>query len=95
MEKSAETDTPKEERRSINWGAVILWPFVILFLYVLSFGPFWMMWDKGFISTHQTFSDKFYRPLEWAYEETPLHKPLGMYLHLWVPKYFDKKGEQK
>ena len=39
------------------------------------------------------FLGKFYAPLYWAYNETPLHKPLGMYMHLWVPIAFKKNGE--
>jgi hypothetical protein len=93
MEKPAETTTPKE-KRSINWGALILWPVVILILYVLSWGPVIMMIEKGHISSTNEFLRMFYRPLGWAYAETPLHKPLGMYFHLWAPQYFDKKGDK-
>jgi hypothetical protein len=38
---------------------------------------------------------KFYRPLEWAYNNTPLHRPLTMYFHLWDPEDFDKNGEPR
>jgi hypothetical protein len=34
-----------------------------------------------------------YEPLRWTHLNTPLHKPLGMYLHLWLPDEFDKDGE--
>jgi hypothetical protein len=91
MEKPA-TTTPKNEKHSFNWGALILWPVVIVLFYVLSAGPVAMMQEKGFISPGNEFFNKFYEPFIWAYEDTPLHKPLGLYLHLWVPDIFDKNG---
>lgn len=93
MEKPAETTTPAEEKHSIPWTGFIVWPFVILILYVLSIGPVAIMSDKGLISHNNEFIWKFYKPLGWAYLNTPLHRPLGMYLHLWVPKHFDKHGD--
>ncbi len=93
MDEQPATTTPKDEKHSVNWGALILWPAVILLLYVFSFGPVGMMTDKGFISyTHYSLW-KFYEPLNWAYVKTPLHKPLGMYFHLWQPETFDKNWE--
>lgn len=86
-----ETTKPDEDKHSFNWGW-IAWPCVILFLYGLSLGPALLMQDKGHISPNNQFLRAFYAPLSWAYKDTPFHKPLGMYLHLWVPKYFDGKG---
>ena len=91
-EKPAETTAPDEEKHSINWGALILWPVVILILYVLIIGPVMMMMDKSAGSRSNQLARKFYAPLGWAYDNTPLHKPLGMYLHLWVPEIFNKNG---
>ncbi len=34
----------------------------------------------------------FYKPLGWAYNKTLLHKPLGLYYHLWIPSVIDSKG---
>ena len=95
MAEQPATITPDEDKHSINWGALILWPFVILILYVLSSGPFSMMMDKSASSRSNQIARKFYAPLGWAYDETPLHKPLGMYMHLWAPEFFDKNGEPK
>ena len=92
MEKPAETITPKE-KRSIPWTGFIVWPFVFLLLYALSFGPVWMMIDKGRISRANQLVSKFYAPVWWAYMETPLHKPLGIYFHLWEPEVVDKDGD--
>lgn len=83
MAAPAQTITPNEEKRSINWGALIFWPFVILLLYVLSIGPvLTMSYKRG--SGADQFLGKFYAPLEWANEHTPLHKPLRMYMDLWT-----------
>jgi hypothetical protein len=38
------------------------------------------------------FFTSFYKPLEWAYYNTLLHKPLGLYYHLWIPSTIDNKG---
>jgi hypothetical protein len=105
MEKTAETITPKE-RHSIPWTGFIVWPLVILLLYALSFGPvmrFGSMMlllttrnNQSYIHTspqRDRFLGKFYAPLGWAYNETPLHKPLGMYMHLWSPTAFNKNGD--
>ncbi len=93
MEKPVETSKPNDEKHSINWGALILWPVVILILYILSTGPVAMMEEKGRISRSNEFMRVFYMPWTWAYNGTPLHKPLGLYIHLWLPKRFDKNGD--
>jgi hypothetical protein len=95
MGKSAETTAPNEEKHSIPWTGIIAWPFVILILYALSIGPVMMMVDKKSIPPRtDQILEKFYAPLDWAYSETLLHKPIGIYLHLWS-KRFDKNGDQK
>jgi hypothetical protein len=104
MEKPAETTTPKDEKHSVNLGFIV-WPLVILILYLLSFGPFWMMIEKGLIGPlmitnrrvipNNKFIFKFYQPVFWAYDNTLFHKPLGIYLHLWVPKLIDNNGEYR
>jgi len=66
--------TRAEEKHSINWGALILWPFVILLLYGLSFGPVMMLAEKKRITPNK-FVWKFYTPVVWAYFKTPLHWP--------------------
>jgi hypothetical protein len=90
MDAQPETTTPIE-KNSVNWRAFILWLFVILLLYVLSIGPVMMLEQNAWIAENQ-FEKPIYRPVQWIYLKTPLHKPLGIYLHLWAPKWFDKKG---
>jgi hypothetical protein len=91
MEKPDETTTPNGEKHSINWGALILWPAVILLLYVLSGGPYMKMLDKQHTGHMVT---EFYIPSARAYTDTPLHKPLGLNFHLWAPGIFDKNGDE-
>ena len=93
MEKPAETSTPNNAKHSINWGALFLWPVVILILYAFSIGPAVMITDKSDLGQYNKLIGKYCFPYAWAWHSTPLHKPLGMYLHLWVPKHFDKNGD--
>ena len=93
IRKTADTT---EEKDSHSWTGWIVWPVGILVLYMLSVGPVVMMYENGHFSPRlgQIFG-KFYAPLFCAYEKTPLHKPIGMYLHLWVPDFLNKSGEPK
>jgi hypothetical protein len=86
--------TAPTERKSRDWPSLILWPFAILLLYVLSAGPVAMLNSRAVISDNN-FVEVFYCPVIWAYMDTPLHKPLGMYLHLWDPGRFDNDGDWK
>jgi hypothetical protein len=90
-------DGPETSSRGAGWGWV-LWPAVVLLLYVLSIGPVLMMDDKNLIpngSPAGRVLQIVYSPLEWAHENTPLRKPLEMYVHLWVPSLFNRKGNPK
>ena len=90
MQELAETIEERKKGRAF-WG-LLLGPGVILLFYVLSWGPFVMMEQKGVMRGRPTFLEDFYFPLYWAYNETGLRTPLGMYLHLWCPRAFDKNG---
>jgi hypothetical protein len=91
MEEPAETMT--EEKRVGRWSGYVVWAAGILVLYVLSIGPVTLMWRRDFLPPTSTFLWNVYSPLRWAYLKTPLHRPIGMYLHLWDPLSCDKKGE--
>jgi hypothetical protein len=84
--------TSTQDKKAVSWSSVFLWPSVILVVYVLSIGPIMMLVGKGVIAYNKGVAD-FYSPLEYAYGQTPLHKPLGIYLHLWRPERFDKNGD--
>jgi len=92
MGEQSETTTLSEAKHSFNWGFVV-WPVLIFTLYALSYGPVERMQEKVKGAWYLQFSAGRYAPLGWVYRKTPLHKPMGMYYHLWLPKYFDAKGE--
>jgi hypothetical protein len=97
MEKPAETK--EEAKRSGGFGIYLIWVCAALVVYVLSVGPFLMMAQKGISMKRgdvaRSCLDTVYAPLGWAYQKTPLHKPLGTYFHLWSPKRFDQNGDIK
>ena len=83
----------KEIRKSSGVSALLIWPALFFLVYVLAIGPLMLMTDRKVISPGVgTKLEYCYAPLEWAYKNTSLHRPLGMYLHLWS-KRFDKNGD--
>jgi hypothetical protein len=95
MEAQPQITTPVEEKHSNCWTGFIVWPLVILVLYALSWGPVMKMYLKGSISADNDFVYEFYAPLVWATANTPLKKPLRMYLHLWLPQGVNKNGDYR
>lgn len=91
MEEPAETR--EETRRSRGFGSYVFWTVMVLVLYVLSWGPFVMMERKGIWERPPVLLEGFYFPIYWAYSETVLHKPVGMYLRLWCPQGFTTNGD--
>ena len=92
MTEPIENTMLTEDKHSGSLSAFFAWLFVILVLYFLSSGPVVMMYEKGVITGDSKLL-QLYDPLDWFYEETPLHKPIGMYFHLWAPKHIDENGE--
>ena len=89
------TQAPAREKRPFSIASIFVWAAVLLVAYVLSIGPVVMMLDNGTIQRGGkifNFVCRVYIPIIWAYDRTPLHRPLGMYLHLWS-KRFDAKGD--
>jgi hypothetical protein len=91
-----------DEKKSRGLGSYVLWAFVAVMVYVLSSGPvigFYgrQNWYRGqFISINPGGSLSWrhiYAPLEAAYNRTLLHRPLGMYWHLWCPDVWNKDGD--
>ena len=85
-------ETREESKHSGGFGSYALWAGVVLVLYVLSFGPYEMVRQKGRWQNHRLI-DIAYSPLWVGYNNTPLHKSLGRYLHLWSPQGYDINGE--
>jgi hypothetical protein len=82
-------------KRSGGLARYIIWGLGIVFLYVLSFGPAKLLEAKGLYSmaTKKRIVNPLYAPMRRAYDNPLLHKPLGMYLHLWCPDLYDRGGE--
>ena len=88
------TEPTAEAKRSRGFAGYVVWGFGIVVVYILSMGPAVVLAEsrnhKGPICRILSIT---HGPLVWAYEKAPLHKPLGIYLHLWLPKRFDKNGD--
>jgi hypothetical protein len=92
MKEMAATRT--EEKRSGGFGLYGLWAAALLLFYALSSGPCLMLSRNG------TFPDAligclvtFYSPLLRAHKTKLLHKPIGLYFHIWCPIAFDSNGD--
>ena len=92
-----ETETPPiQEKDGIGWAHFFMWPFIILLIYVLSIGPVLLLDHKGRINRAiGPALESFYAPVGYAYDETFLKKPLGLYFYLWDPEDFDANGNGK
>ncbi|MDB6121164.1 MAG: hypothetical protein JWQ71_157 [Pedosphaera sp.] len=88
------TERKSTAKRFSVWPFIV-WPAMILFLYILNFGPVILMAHKHLLNAKVAdVLEIFYAPLIWAHEKTPLCKPLEVYVDLWV-KDFDKKDGGK
>jgi hypothetical protein len=94
MPEAAQPAPETDEKKSRGLGSYVVWAFVAVMVYVLSSGPaMWFIVRNIPNRTPAALKVEFlYFPLEWAYENTPLRKPLGIYWHLWCPGLFDKSG---
>jgi hypothetical protein len=87
-------EAPARSSKDLIW-VCLCWFAAIVALYVLSIGPVMKITDKMNISNPHPAARifaSFYKPLEWAYANTFLHTPLGLYYHLWIPSVIDNKG---
>jgi len=78
-------------------GRFLCWAMVIFLLYLAGLGPtVWLIRTRGVppmgSMAYKTLT-AVYAPVQWMYHDTPLHKPLGMYVHLWDPNDFDADGK--
>ncbi len=67
IDEQPETTPPIDEKHFTFFPGFIVWPFVILLLYVLSTGPVLAMAGRGRIP--YGFVRKFYGALTWTYLE--------------------------
>ena len=93
-EPTQPAEATTEVKRSRGFAGCVVWGFVVVAIYALSFGPVRLMGVKGMypLSTKRVVN-RVYAPWTWAYNHTLLHKPLGMYLHLWCPEIYEPNGE--
>jgi hypothetical protein len=90
MEEQAEPTAEREQGGGL-WGYVFRAGAVLL-VYLLSSGPVVMMEEKVPPNVEALLNYLYY-PVGRLYLKTPLQKPLGMYLHLWCPRMYDKSGD--
>ena len=87
-------DGAERSSRGVGW-VWLCWLAVMVVLYVLSIGPVMMLTvNRNISNPHPVAQFCFivYAPVEWAYAKTLLHKPIGLYYHLWVPDVIDSQG---
>ena len=54
----------------------------LVVLYVLSSGPSGYVWERSMNS--RPLLEKFYAPLKWAHQQTPLLDPVSIYVRWWA-----------
>jgi hypothetical protein len=94
MPSTAQPAPETDEKKSRGLGSYVVWAFVAVIVYVLSAGP------VAYVEYRQKLGNTgpwrivgyFYIPWTFAYERTPFHTPLGLYMHLWVPEIWNKNG---
>ena len=82
-------ETTTEEKSSRSYWGFVLWPSVVLVVYVLSVGPAHLAVERKLINWRLLYA---YMPLDRTVDAVGLRKPYFMYLHLWCPDLFDKDG---
>lgn len=93
--KGETQDEPEKSSQGLVW-VWLCWLAAIAVLYVLSSGPVVMVVNRTRIppaSPAYQFSMIVYWPLARAYMGTPLHKPIGLYWHLWAPDWYKSNGD--
>ena len=92
-EPNQETKPTAAVKRSRGFSGYFVWLFVIIVVYMLSFGPVVLLWEKRILSPATEGALRIiYAPWEWVLWHTPLYRPLGMYMHLWCPDTFGRDG---
>ena len=78
--------TTSEEKSSRSYWGFVLWPVVVVVLYVLSYGPVWRLCVLGNADWKLI---RAYDPVDWVAAATGLKRPLNMYLLIWRPEVPD------
>jgi hypothetical protein len=99
MPETAQPTPETDEKKSRGLGSYAAWAFVTVMVYFLSAGPAERMREETQQLNRRLNYElnpiifAFYEPWRYLYFSTPLHKPIGLYMHLWDPKHFDKNGD--
>jgi len=88
--KTSQDSTASEEKSSRSYWGFVLWSFVIVVFYALSYGPAVRAASKGLVRTGFFV---VYVPLETTLDVAHLWRPFGRYLHLWCPDVYDEDGK--
>lgn len=96
MPETTQPAPETDEKKSRGLGSYVVWAFVAVLVYVLSSGPAVRV-ALGKKRVSRPVAIGFwclYGPLLVLYEQTPCHKPLGLYWHLWNPYRFRGDGSR-
>ena len=95
MPETAQPARETDEKKSRGLRSYVLWAFVAVMVYVLSIGPLALMEKKGMLNNPKLryVLVQAYRPYHYVYANTPLGRPFGMYLHVWRPDKWDRRGD--
>jgi hypothetical protein len=87
MEKPNEVDA--ESKHSPGFWGYIIWPTVVLMLYVLSFGPLYGSHSRSVIAFRETTTLSYiYLPVAWGYDNVPpFQKAMYVYMRWWDPTW--------
>ncbi len=92
----------EEKTESCSWApgwTWLVWMAVGVWVYLLSSGPVLWLVARGYFRPGYPLGGPVkqvvlvvYKPVTLAYNHTILHKPIGLYHHLWAPTMVDRNG---
>ena len=74
--------TASEERGGRGYWGFVVWPVVVVMVYLLSAGPMWLALEKGVIGPRAW---RVYEPIQNRVTGTHFEKTYFKYLRLWSP----------
>lgn len=84
QDDSHETDSGDRKRRGGCGPLAAVLPFALLILYVLSDGPAWWLWSRGYLPEELLLT--LYAPLNWLADRSDaISLALDWYESLWIP----------
>jgi hypothetical protein len=86
MPETAQPAPETDEKRSRGLGSYVLWAFVAVMVYVLSWPPVYRLFPNSVLRLY------IYRPLEWVRGDDLLRRPFAMYWRLWT--YHPDKNQE-